>query len=181
MFRTEIKDLVSHMCCFPDSFSQVPRPQPPEEPRMVLVGRGEMIPGDPESKGIHTHLPDRNYSIHLHFSHFRKDLKWFTHVTTLPPEELAKGNNDGNTRGGQLTLLLRESLEIPASPTHSPLGFWEPRQERKVLHLDGWGSKGQTLALEDKTSRNALVSWPHSLEDYRGGLWMNPSISSRGV
>ena len=38
----------------------------PEEPRMVLVGRGEMIPGDPESKGIHTHLPD--YSVRLHFS-----------------------------------------------------------------------------------------------------------------
>ena len=33
---------------------------------MVLVGRGEMIPGDPESKGIHAHLPDRNYSIHSH-------------------------------------------------------------------------------------------------------------------
>lgn len=40
----------------------------PVEPRMVLVGRGEMILGDPKSKGIHTHLPDRNYSIHVHFS-----------------------------------------------------------------------------------------------------------------
>lgn len=98
---------------------------------MVLVGRGEMIPGDPESKGIHTHLPGRNYSIHLHFSRFRKDLKWLTDVTTVPPEEL-EGNNGGNTRGGQLTLLSRESLEIPASPAHSPVGFWESRQESVV-------------------------------------------------
>ena len=125
MFRTEIKDLVSHMCCFPDSFSQVSSPPPPaEEPRMVLVGRGEMIPGDPESKGIHAHLPDRNYSIHSHFSHFRKDLKWLTDATTVPPEEQAKGNNSGNTRGGQLTLLSRESLEIPASPAIPPILLW---------------------------------------------------------
>ena len=97
-------------------------------------------------------------------------MKWLSDVTTVPPEELAKGNNSGNARGGQLTFLSRESLEIPASPAHFPLGFWESRQERKVLHLDSRGSKGQTLAREDKTSHNALVSWPHSLEDYRGGL-----------
>lgn len=50
----------------------------------------------------------------------------------------------------------RGSLEIPASPAHFPLGFWE--SGRKVLHLDSWGPRGQTLAQEDKTSHNALVS-----------------------
>ena len=39
-----------------------------EEPRMVLVGGGDMVAGDPESRGTHTHFPDNNYFVHLHLS-----------------------------------------------------------------------------------------------------------------
>lgn len=39
-----------------------------EEPRMVLVGGGDMVAGDPESRGTHAHFPDNNYFVHLHLS-----------------------------------------------------------------------------------------------------------------
>lgn len=63
-----------------------------EEATPVVVGREEMVSGDPESKGTHTHFPDSSYFIHLHCNlNFRKDVKWLTGVTMIQLAEACKG------------------------------------------------------------------------------------------
>lgn len=102
------QDLVSHMCCFPDSFLKVFFFFSPVEPRMVLVGRGGNDTRRPKSKGIHTHLPDSNCSIHVHFS-LTPGRIWsgLPDVTTVPPEELAKGNNWWKCKRGSADIPLK--------------------------------------------------------------------------